>query len=58
MEVVEERLQEFVGVVDPLGVLPDDPDHARHGLGLVQGVEILAERGDDRLVLVGVLPED
>ena len=58
MKVVKERLQEFVGVVDPLHVPPNDPDHVRPGLGVVCSVEILAERGDDRLVLVGVLPED
>jgi len=29
VKVVKERLQEFVGVVDPLHVPPHDPDHVR-----------------------------
>jgi len=43
-------LEQLVGVVDALGVLADDPDHARLGLGLVERVQVLAQRADDALV--------
>jgi hypothetical protein len=58
LEGVEEVLEEDVRVLDAVGVLPDDPDHGGLGLGLVQRVEVLAEGGDDGLVLVGVFAED
>ena len=58
LERVEEVFQEDVRVLDAVGVLPDDPDHGGLGFGLVQRVEVLAERGDDGLVLVGVFAED
>lgn len=53
----EETVEQLVGVVDPLGVLADDPDHARPRFRLVQRVQILAKSADDALVLVRVLSE-
>ena len=41
----------------PLCIFSNDPYHAGPRLGLVQGVEVLTERGDDALVLVWILPE-
>ena len=45
-------------LVDPLDILPDDPDNAGPGLRFVQGVEIITDSGDDGLVLVGTLHEN
>lgn len=50
VEALEETLQQLVGVVDPLGVFPDDPDHGGARVRLVQRVEILAQRRDDAFV--------
>ena len=58
LESVEEAVQQLVGIVDSLGILPDDPDHGGPRLRLVQRVQILAQRRDDVLVAVGVLAED
>ena len=73
MEVLQETLQQLIGVVNPesqnmkplvvmlnvrpLSVFSNDPDHARPRLGLVQSVQVLTERRNDALVLVGILPE-
>lgn len=43
-------------VVDALRVLANDPDHAGLGLRLVQALQAVAQRADDRLVAVGVAP--
>ena len=53
-EAVEKSVDELGGVVDALGVLSDDPDHGRPRLGLVQRLQVVAERGDGALVPVGV----
>mmetsp|Transcript_12023 Transcript_12023/g.35567 ORF Transcript_12023/g.35567 Transcript_12023/m.35567 type:complete len:610 (-) Transcript_12023:1065-2894(-) len=58
VERLEEGLEQLVRVVDPLRVLADDPDHRPLRLGLVERVEVLAERADDGLVPVGELAED
>mmetsp|Transcript_6699 Transcript_6699/g.11728 ORF Transcript_6699/g.11728 Transcript_6699/m.11728 type:complete len:532 (+) Transcript_6699:656-2251(+) len=58
LERFEEGVQELVGVVDAFGVLANDPDHGCFGLGLVQGVEVVAEGGNDALVTVGITAED
>lgn len=53
VEALQEALQQLVCVVDPLGVLANDPDHGGAGVGLVQRVEVLAQGGDDALVPAG-----
>lgn len=58
LEHIEEGRQQLVGVLNLLGVLSNDPDQGRAGLGLVELLEVGAEGGDDALVAVGVLPED
>lgn len=58
LEPLEEAVEQLVGVVDPLGVLADDPDHGGARFGFVQRVEVFAQRAYDALVLVRVLPED
>mmetsp|Transcript_37558 Transcript_37558/g.81412 ORF Transcript_37558/g.81412 Transcript_37558/m.81412 type:complete len:424 (-) Transcript_37558:321-1592(-) len=58
VERVQELVQQLVGVVDALGILPDDPDHRRLGLRLIERVQVLTQRPDDALVVVGVLAED
>lgn len=50
MEALEEALEELICIVDALCILADNPDHGRPGLGLVQGVQILTQGGDDTLV--------
>mmetsp|Transcript_93534 Transcript_93534/g.261644 ORF Transcript_93534/g.261644 Transcript_93534/m.261644 type:complete len:489 (+) Transcript_93534:1040-2506(+) len=57
-EVLREALQQLDAVVNPVGVLTDDPDHGGLGLGLVQVLQVLAEVGDDRLVLPRISPEN
>jgi hypothetical protein len=54
----KEGREEFVGVVDLLGVLAEDPDQRRLGFRLIQLVEVGAERRDDALVPRRVLAED
>ena len=58
LKSLQEALEELVSVVDALRVLSDDPDHRGLRLGLVQGVKVLAQRSDDRLVAIRELPED
>ena len=50
VEALQEALQQLVGVVDALGVLAHDPDHGGARVRLVQGVQVLTQRGDDALV--------
>lgn len=50
MEALEEALQQLVRIVNPLGILAHDPDHGSPGLGLIQGVQVLAQGGDHALV--------
>mmetsp|Transcript_15997 Transcript_15997/g.41525 ORF Transcript_15997/g.41525 Transcript_15997/m.41525 type:complete len:1014 (+) Transcript_15997:689-3730(+) len=57
-ERLEEGLEQLICIVDALRVLADDPDHGCLGFGLIQGVQVLAQCADDRLVLVGVPAED
>ena len=49
-EGVDEDTEELISVVDLLRVFADDPDKRRLGLGLVEFVEIRAQRGDDTFV--------
>ena len=49
-------MQAPTGIVDALSILPNDPDHGRLGLGLIQGFQVLAQGADDALVAVGVAP--
>ena len=56
--VLEERANQLVGVVDLVGVLAQDPDQRRLGLGLVELFERGAQRRDDALVPLRVLAED
>lgn len=50
MEALEEALQQLVGVVDPLGILANNPDHGSAGVGLIQRVQILTQCGDDAFI--------
>lgn len=54
----EEFFKEGVAVFDAVRVVSDDPDHGGFGFGLVDGVEVLAERADDGFVFVWVFAED
>ena len=51
-EGLQELLQELICIVDTLCIFSNDPDHAGLGLGLIQCVQVLAERGNDALVSV------
>lgn len=53
MEALEEALQQLVGVVDPLGVLANNPDHGSSSVRLVQRIQVLTERGDDAFIPEG-----
>lgn len=50
MEALKEALQQLIRIVNPLGVLAHNPDHGSPGLGLIQGVQVLAQGGDDALI--------
>lgn len=50
MEALEEALQQLVSVVDPLGILANNPDHGSTGVRLIQRVQILTQCGDDALI--------
>jgi len=55
---VEERADEIGRVADLVGVLAEDPDERRLGLGLVELVERRAQGRDDALVAMRVPAED
>lgn len=57
-EGVREIVHELVGVVNAICELPDDPDHRGLRLRLVERIKVLAECGDDALVLPWVSTED
>ena len=57
-KVVRKVVHEFVGVIDAVRELPDDPDHRRLCLGLVEDVEVLTELWNDELVSARISPED
>lgn len=50
MEALEEALQQLVGVVDPLGVLANNPDHGGTSIRLIQRVQVLTQGGDDAFI--------
>ena len=55
---VQETLQYFVGVVDPLRILANNPYHGCASFGFIKRVKILAEGRDNRLIFVGILSEN
>ena len=57
-EGVRKIIHELVGVVDTVCELADDPDDRSLGLGLVEQIQVLAQLGDDALVLSWVSSED
>ena len=57
-ESVRKIIHELVGVVNTVCELADDPDDRSLGLGLVEQVQVLAQLGDDALVLSWVSSED
>lgn len=50
MEALEEALQQFIGVIDPLGVLANNPDHGGSSVRLIQRVQVLTQRCNDALI--------
>lgn len=50
VEALQEALQELVGVVNPLGVFANNPDHGGTSVRLIQRVEVFAQRSDDALI--------
>lgn len=50
MEAFQEALQQLICIVNPLSVLAYYPDHSSTGLGLIQGVQVLAQRGYHTLI--------
>ena len=58
MESGEVVLQQGVGVLNAVGVLPDDPDDSGFGFGFVELINLADDSGDDGFVLVGVFAED
>jgi hypothetical protein len=41
MEAFDERLEQFVGVVDSLGVLANNPDHGRSAIRWLKSVALM-----------------
>ena len=56
-KVLQEAVQQILGVVDALGILAQDPDHGGARAGLIE-LEVVAELVNDALVLVRVLAEN
>lgn len=50
METLQKALQQLIGVVNALRVLSHDPDHGGTCLRLIQGVQVLTQRGNNALV--------
>lgn len=50
VEALEEALQQFIGVIDPLGVLANNPDHGGSSVRLIQRVQVLTQRCNDALI--------
>ena len=51
-------VHQFVGIIYSVGILADDPDHSSLRLWLIQGIQVLAKRRDDTLILAGIPSED
>jgi hypothetical protein len=46
----QKGIQQFICVIDAVSILANDPDHASLGFGLVKGVQILTQGGDNTFV--------
>jgi hypothetical protein len=57
-EAFYENVEQLVGVVDLVGVFPDNPNERCFRLRLVELVEVGTQRRDHALVCGGVFPED
>jgi hypothetical protein len=54
----QEILQQLIRVLDPIRILPHDPNHRRLRIRRIKRVQVLTQRSNDPLVLVRVAPED
>lgn len=50
MEALQEALQQLICIVNSFCVLAHYPDHGSPGIWLIQGIQVLAQCGDDALV--------
>lgn len=50
MEALQKALQQLIRIVNSFRVLAHYPDHGSPGIWLIQGIQVLAQRGDDALV--------
>lgn len=57
LECVYQVIQQLVGVVNPVGILSDDPYHSGLRFWLFQDIQLLAQCGDDALVFARITPE-
>lgn len=55
---IQEILQQLITILNPIRILPNNPNHRRFRLRLIQIIQILAQDPDNALILVGVAPED
>lgn len=56
-ERLDEALQDLVGIVDLLSIFTNNPDQRTAGVGLIQLINVLAQRGNDTFV-TRVLAQD
>ena len=54
----KEGIKEFIGIVNTLGILSNNPNHGRLCLWFIQRIEIVAQSGNDGLISIGITTED
>ena len=57
-EGVHQVIHKFVGIIDPVGELTNDPDHRCLRFWFIEKVQVFTERGDDSFVLARVSTEN
>jgi len=55
---MQEIIQQFFRVLNPIRVLTQDPNHGSFRIGILEDVQILTQRSNDPFVLVRVASED
>lgn len=57
-EGVHKVIHEFVGIINPVGELTDDPNHGCLGFWFVEKVQVFTECGDNSFILARVSTEN
>lgn len=57
-EGIHQVIHEFVGIIDPIGELTNDPNHGRLGFRFIEDVQVFAKGGNNPLVLTRISTEN